>query len=382
MNDIPGLRLAPTRMIALAELRGRSPLSAAPRPSPGAHQTAVSPNPRVVAGTRPDATERPLGGGGAEPAAKRQAASAASSRGAAYAERLAERQKDNAAVPEQEFSFLDLLDVINPLQHIPIFGAIYRAVTGDEMSAPARILGGILFGGPIGFMAALANTIIETVTGRDLGETVMAAIFDDEAAPDVLIADSAGEATAPPKGAEAAAIWNGSAAQPGDLAAGPVAAGADPVDLRRAQWALAGPAALDAYARDIKGIGRPARNAPASGATLEAVRVESPHMANGMAIADRPGAPEPRARPAAPTASPQRPSPSRPGAVPPPDNPVAAAATQAPGAVPGDPRLLEAASPAPAFAERMLHALEKYQAMAREGATNERPRTPRLDTRI
>ena len=30
------------------------------------------------------------------------------------------------------FSFGDILDLINPLQHIPIVGTIYRAVTGDD----------------------------------------------------------------------------------------------------------------------------------------------------------------------------------------------------------------------------------------------------------
>ena len=30
-----------------------------------------------------------------------------------------------------DFSFHDLLDIVNPLQHLPVIGTIYRAITGD-----------------------------------------------------------------------------------------------------------------------------------------------------------------------------------------------------------------------------------------------------------
>lgn len=45
-------------------------------------------------------------------------------------------------------TFGDLLDVINPLQHIPMVSSIYRAVTGDEISPGARVAGGALYGAP------------------------------------------------------------------------------------------------------------------------------------------------------------------------------------------------------------------------------------------
>ncbi|MHA1154402.1 MAG: hypothetical protein ACTSQ7_17460, partial [Alphaproteobacteria bacterium] len=81
-----------------------------------------------------------------------------------------------AGGPEVELSFGDFLDLINPLQHIPIVSTIYRAITGDEIGGPAKILGGMLFGGPIGFVVALFDTIVTQATGRDLGETVLAAL--------------------------------------------------------------------------------------------------------------------------------------------------------------------------------------------------------------
>ena len=49
------------------------------------------------------------------------------------------------------FSFKDLLDIVNPLQHLPVVGSIYRYLTGDEPAAGTRIIGDALYGGPIGF---------------------------------------------------------------------------------------------------------------------------------------------------------------------------------------------------------------------------------------
>jgi hypothetical protein len=50
-----------------------------------------------------------------------------------------------------------LLDIINPLQHIPLVSNLYREITGDQISSSARILGGGLFGGPIGLTSADAT---------------------------------------------------------------------------------------------------------------------------------------------------------------------------------------------------------------------------------
>ena len=65
--------------------------------------------------------------------------------------------------------------MVNPLQHIPIVSTAYRAITGDEIKAPARIAGGAIFGGPIGAVSSLANVIVEESSGKDIGEHVMAA---------------------------------------------------------------------------------------------------------------------------------------------------------------------------------------------------------------
>ena len=47
-------------------------------------------------------------------------------------------------------SFWDVLDMINPLQHIPGVSTIYRAITGDEIAPLPRVVGDMLFGGPMG----------------------------------------------------------------------------------------------------------------------------------------------------------------------------------------------------------------------------------------
>lgn len=94
---------------------------------------------------------------------------------------------------EDGFSFGDILDLINPLQHIPIIGTIYRAITGDQISNGASIIGGFLFGGFLGVGAAVVNAIIEEVTGDGIGEHMMAMLdgeetpsADDAPAPAVL----------------------------------------------------------------------------------------------------------------------------------------------------------------------------------------------------
>ena len=79
---------------------------------------------------------------------------------------------------EDGFGFDDLLDLVNPLQHIPIVSTAYRAITGDEIAPGPRMLGGGLLGGVTGFMASAANVIIEQETGSDIATSV-AAMFDD-----------------------------------------------------------------------------------------------------------------------------------------------------------------------------------------------------------
>ncbi|MCE2509550.1 MAG: hypothetical protein J4G10_00985 [Alphaproteobacteria bacterium] len=91
------------------------------------------------------------------------------------------------------FSFGDLLDAVNPLQHLPVVGSLYREWTGDHIGAAARLAGGVLFAGIPGLIGSAVNTAFEAVTGKDIGETVLAYFSDDNAKPIAIAARQAPE---------------------------------------------------------------------------------------------------------------------------------------------------------------------------------------------
>ena len=74
--------------------------------------------------------------------------------------------------------FGNLLDVVNPLQHIPIISSAYRAITGDTISSVANIAGGFLFGGPIGAGAAAASEVAQAALGDSKSSTDKASLND------------------------------------------------------------------------------------------------------------------------------------------------------------------------------------------------------------
>lgn len=81
--------------------------------------------------------------------------------------------------PDQEFGLGDVIDMVNPLHHVPVVGHLYREVTGDDIKPIARIVGGSVFGGPLGAAGSLANVIVQEETGRDITEAAMAAVVGD-----------------------------------------------------------------------------------------------------------------------------------------------------------------------------------------------------------
>jgi hypothetical protein len=83
----------------------------------------------------------------------------------------------------EEFSFEDVLDLVNPLQHLPVIGSLYRSATGDRIGAVPRIIGGALLGGPIGLILGVINAVIEGATGKDAGEHVIAMLTGEESLP-------------------------------------------------------------------------------------------------------------------------------------------------------------------------------------------------------
>ncbi len=101
---------------------------------------------------------------------------------------------------EGDMSFGDFLGVINPLQHLPIIGTLYRSLTGDTIQPAARVMGGILYGGVIGGLASITNAVIEQASGQDVGDQVMTSLGFGEgahpAAPVAVAAATGGTATA------------------------------------------------------------------------------------------------------------------------------------------------------------------------------------------
>lgn len=129
-----------------------------------------------------------------------------------------------------DMSFWDFLDIINPLQHIPIVSTIYREITGDTIQPSMRIMGDMLYGGVIGGMASIANAVVEQATGQDVGETVMASLGfgggDHPAASTAVVDASGGPAAsgspAEPQQAPAAGLAAAlAAAKPADLGSAP-----------------------------------------------------------------------------------------------------------------------------------------------------------------
>lgn len=96
------------------------------------------------------------------------------------------RPQHRAAITPElqgELSFSDVLDVVNPLQQVPVVSSIYREVTGDEISGAARAVGGLLYGGPVGMLSGAVNAALAEVTGKDVGQLAASAVLggDDEA---------------------------------------------------------------------------------------------------------------------------------------------------------------------------------------------------------
>ncbi len=84
---------------------------------------------------------------------------------------------------EQEFGFGDVLDVINPLHHIPIVATLYRNLTSDKIGFVPRLVGGALWGRIGGFVAGVVNSAVEWFTGKDVGDHIFAALWGERQPP-------------------------------------------------------------------------------------------------------------------------------------------------------------------------------------------------------
>ncbi|MBX9726842.1 MAG: hypothetical protein K2X09_06215 [Rickettsiales bacterium] len=95
----------------------------------------------------------------------------------------------SAVFGKDGLTFGDVLDAINPLNHIPIVSDIYSNLVGHKASAGSRLAGGALFGGPIGLVASLATLMFEEGTGGNSPvEAVYAALSGSDASSTQLAA--------------------------------------------------------------------------------------------------------------------------------------------------------------------------------------------------
>lgn len=90
----------------------------------------------------------------------------------AFAASLAETETPK----KDSFGFFDVLDMINPLQHIPVVSSIYRSMTGDEIKPVSRVVGGAAFGGPLGAASGVVNALFQMETGKDVADNMVASI--------------------------------------------------------------------------------------------------------------------------------------------------------------------------------------------------------------
>lgn len=86
---------------------------------------------------------------------------------------------DQAKQTSEAFGFSDLLDMVNPLHHVPVLGHAYRELTGDEIKPIGRIIGGAAFSGPLGAASALMDTVVIQETGKDITSNAFDLAFND-----------------------------------------------------------------------------------------------------------------------------------------------------------------------------------------------------------
>ena len=206
---------------------------------------------------------------------------------------IATARKQQAAIPppppppkdDSLLTFGDLVDTINPLQHIPLVDVVYRHLTGDTIRPQGEILGGLLYGGPIGGAVAVATALLREATGFDAEETMYAAVTGDgdkktsataNASASTDTARAAAPAVPVPAAVQTAALPTERTAtqQPTQLHPAPKSSATQPTPATasatppaaRAQQNLANSNALQQLAADLAAGGQPSGNgAPAAG---------------------------------------------------------------------------------------------------------------------
>ena len=83
---------------------------------------------------------------------------------------------------------------MNPLQHLPVVGTIYRAATGEHIGPLEKIAGDALYGGLWGAATSIADVAFEQISGKSVEDTMLAWLKPDETtklAPRAIAANTA-----------------------------------------------------------------------------------------------------------------------------------------------------------------------------------------------
>lgn len=99
--------------------------------------------------------------------------------------RMAAADEASRVQENTDLSFGDVLDFINPLHHIPVIGAAYREVTGDEIKPAVQIAGDLLFGAVTGSVllsgaASIATMVYEQQNGQEPTIQIAQALFGND----------------------------------------------------------------------------------------------------------------------------------------------------------------------------------------------------------
>jgi hypothetical protein len=263
--------------------------------------------------------------------------------------------------------FRDMLAALNPLQGLPVIGAIYRHVTGDVPHPAAQVVGSLIFGGPIGLMLGALTATFEQTTGKTPVQMAMDAISPgrpDPGATTLAEALMPAEPESPP-------------VPPASMmpAQVPLQAQALAMASRPANPAPARPARMaEPQSQPAQTADTAARPRASGGRDLAFYQAHAgarlpPAGATGTAPVQLAGLSPPRLLP--PATAPARddaPSPARPAR----PAPTAATAAATAALATSDAPQAEATPPAPAparatqdFSARMLEGLERYRAMSR-----------------
>lgn len=107
-------------------------------------------------------------------------------------------QTQTPAETGADLSFDDVIDTLNPLHHLPGVSLAYEAATGDKISLPAKLVGGFLFGGPMGLAGSVALAVFESVTGDSIGGHLRSLVGLDEPAGTATASQTPGQTPGQP----------------------------------------------------------------------------------------------------------------------------------------------------------------------------------------